>query len=209
MIDKNRTVGSAVPFDHTGQFFDTDESRAYHVAAFLAEGYAAGQPLLVVARPIHWALVVEHLEARRVAVREAIATGRIVVKDAADTLRQISRDGVPDARLFAAAVGDFVIELASRTGARVRAYGEMVDLLAQRGDLAEAIALEELWNALGERTAMSLLCGYSSAHFLAGGTHRALLEICKAHTHVQGHVHDPLASWVLTAAHNGPSSLRH
>jgi len=28
-----------------------------------------------------------------------------------------------------------------------------------------------------------LLCGYSAAHFVSTGTHRALLEICAAHSH--------------------------
>jgi hypothetical protein len=56
-----------------------------------------------------------------------------------------------------------------------------------------------------------LLCGYAAAHFVASATHRALREICGAHTGVHRHAQDPLATWLLNSAHNAPgaSSLTH
>jgi hypothetical protein len=183
------------------QFFDTDESRADNVASFLAEGYRAGEPIVVIARPVNWALMRDRLQFLGVPVQSAIAKGTLVVKDAAQTLDEISPSGSPDAAAFDAAVGKAVMAL-SRRG-RVRAYGEMVDMLAQRGELTDAIGLEQLWNDLGERASFFLMCGYSAAHFVSTGTHRALLDICKSHSGVQHHAHDPLANWLLTVAHNG------
>lgn len=209
MADTNRTVGAPRFSEHVVQFFDTEESRAHNVAAFLADGYAAGEPLIVISRPVNWARVMEQLEVIGVPVRQAIADGTIVVKDANETLRQLSRHGSPDSGLFATVVGEVALDLARRTGKRIRAYGEMVDLLAQRGELPEAVTLECLWNGLGARVPMFLLCGYSSAHFVSGSTHQELLNICNAHSDVQQHRHDPLAAWVLTAAHTAPSALRH
>lgn len=209
---RNRTVRGDVSSEHIVQFFDTDESRAEHVAAFLAQGHAAGEPLVVIARPVSWAATIESLEQLSVPVREAIASGMLVVKDASDTLRRLSRRGTPHPNLFDDAVGEAVAELATRFGRRVRAYGEMVDLLAQRGDFDDAIRLEALWNDLSGRTPIFLLCGYSAAHFVSTATHRALTDICRAHSDVHRHTGDPLADWVLTAAHNAPdtgSSLRH
>src|SRR5688572_31890434 len=86
--------------EHTVQFFDTDESRARNVAAFLAAGYAEGDTLIIVARPVIWAATIEQLEAHGVPVHTAVGSGRLVVKDAADTLRCLSRGGSPDAVLF-------------------------------------------------------------------------------------------------------------
>src|SRR5438552_269564 len=43
---------------------------------------------------------------------------------------------------------------------RVRAYGEMVDLLWQIGDVASAIDLEARWNELSTTKRFSLLCAY-------------------------------------------------
>ena len=210
MTVRNRTIRGSVSSEHIVQFFDTDESRAQNVAAFLAQGYALGEPLIVVARPANWTAILEHLEILGVPVQDAMADGTLLVKDAADTLRRLSRGGTPDATLFETSVGRAVVALA-RTG-RVRAYGEMVDMLAQRGELKEAVKLEGLWNDLSESVPLFLMCGYSAAHFVSTSTHRALLEICKAHSGVHRDAQDPLGEWLLTAAHNNAASsstLRH
>jgi hypothetical protein len=210
MTVRERVVRGTITSEHIVQFFDSDESRAECVAQFLADGYHHGELVIVVARPSNWAGVAEQLEALRVPVQNAIADGTIVVRDAIDTLRRLTRSGVPDAGAFEATVGTAVVELAQR-GTRVRAYGEMVDILAERGELVDAIELEHLWCGLGERVPLFLMCGYSAAHFVATATHRALREICGAHTAVHRHAQDPLATWVLNAAHNAPgaSAITH
>jgi len=196
--------------EHIVQFFDSDESRAECVARFLADGFYVGEPAIVVAKPSNWAGILEQLETLGVPVQNAIANGMFVIKDATETLRRVTRSDVPDADAFQATVGKSLAALAER-GTRIRAYGEMVDMLAERGELAEAIKLEHLWNALGERVPLVLLCGYSAAHFVATGTHRALREICGAHTAVHCHTQDPLATWLLNSAHNAPgaSAITH
>jgi MEDS: MEthanogen/methylotroph, DcmR Sensory domain len=198
-------IKGQISSEHVVQFFDSDESRAECVAAFLAEGYRAGEPLIVVARPGHWSSMAERLQALKVPVQKAINQGKLVVKDADDTLRRLSRNGSPDQILFDQGVGKVIEGLKTR-GGRVRAYGEMVDMLAQRGDLTDAIRLEEMWNRLGERASFYLMCGYSAAHFVSTSTHRALREICSSHTSVHRHSQDPLATWLLTAAHNRPEA---
>ena len=203
-------IRGPIASEHIVQFFDSDESRSECVAEFLAEGYRAGEPAIVVVKPSNWSSTIEQLEALGVPVQAAIADGMIVVKDVNDTLRRISRSGVPDGEAFDAIIGKAVAGLAAR-GPRVRAYGEMVDMLAQRGELPEAIKLEHLWNRLGERVPFFLLCGYSAAHFVATATHRALRDICGAHSGVHRHPQDPLATWLLNSAHNAPgaSAITH
>jgi hypothetical protein len=190
-----------VSSEHIVQFFDSDESRAESVASFLADGISGGEPVIVVAKPLNWAAVLEQLEARRVPVERAIDTGMLLVKNADETLRRLSRNGAPDTAAFDSVVGKAVAAMTLR-GGRVRAYGEMVDMLAERGELADAIKLETLWNRLGERTSLFLLCGYSAAHFVASSTHRALRDICSAHSSVHRHSQDSLATWLLNTAHN-------
>lgn len=201
---RNRTLHphkGQVVSDHIVQFFDTDESRAHHVARFLAEGYAAGEPLIVVAKPISWAAMIEQLQTLGVRAQQAVAEGMLVVKNAEETLRRISRGGSPDPDFFDDYVSKALATLAAR-GPRVRAYGEMVDILAERDELRDAITLEGFWNVAAERVPLYLFCGYSAAHFVSDTTHRALRDICEAHSGVQRHKNDPLASWLLTAAHN-------
>ena len=186
--------------EHIVQFFDSDESRAESVAAFLAEGYRAGEPLIIVARAMNWALTMEALEADGVPVQRAIADRMLIVKDAAETLRRLSRNGSPDAMAFETELVPAVMQLARR--GRVRAYGEMVDLLAQRMEFTDAIRLEEYWNVLAARVPLFLMCGYSAAHFVSSGTHGALRDICRTHQRVHSGTQDPLAMWVLNSAHD-------
>ena len=193
MTVRECVVHGAIVSEHIVQFFDSDESRAECVAQFLADGIRLGEPAIVVAKPSNWAAVSEQLENLKVPVQTAIDDGMLVIRDAADTLRRLSRHGVPDADAFEAIVGKAVAGL------------------AQRGELAEAIKLEHLWNALGERVPFFLMCGYSAAHFVATATHRALREICGSHSAVHRHAQDPLATWLLTSAHNAPgaSAITH
>ena len=210
MTVRECVVRGAIRSEHIVQFFDSDESRAECVAQFLADGIRLREPAIVVAKPSNWAAVAEQLGVLGIPVQTAIDDGMLVVRDATDTLRRLCRHGVPDADAFETIVGKPVAAMAQR-GTRVRAYGEMVDILAQRGELAEAIKLEHLWNALGERVPFFLMCGYSAAHFVATATHRALREICGAHTAVHRHAQDPLATWLLNSAHNAPgaSAITH
>lgn len=187
--------------EHIVQFFDSDESRVETVAGYLAEGYRRREPLIVIARSSNWTAIVDHLQSLDVPVQKLIARKTLLFKDAADTLRQLSRNGVPDAEAFDAVIAPAVLGMRRR--GRVRAYGEMVDILAQQTDMADVLRLEHFWNDLAERTALSLMCGYSAAHFVATNTHAALRHICRAHTHVQRSLADPLASWLLTSAHPG------
>ena len=205
MTVREPVVRGHIASDHIVQFFDSDESRAECVAEFLATGLRLDEPAIVVVRPANWTCMAEQLEARGVHVQKAIADGVIIVKDADETLRRISLSGSPDSGAFEAVVGKAVTGLARR-GSRVRAYGEMVDVLAERGELVDAIHLEMLWNRLGERIPIFLLCGYSAAHFVATATHRALRDICSAHTSVHRHAQDPLATWLLNSAHNAPGA---
>lgn len=211
MTVRESIVRGSIASEHIVQFFDSDESRAECVAAFLAEGFRAGEPAIVVSRPRNWAGVVAQLVAEGIPVQQAITDGLIVVKDADDTLRRISRNGSPVAEAFETVVSKAVANLHKGQGRRVRAYGEMVDMLAQRGEFADAIKLEALWNRLGERVPFFLMCGYSAAHFVATATHRALREICCAHSSVHRHAQDPLATWLLNSAHNAPgaASITH
>jgi len=70
-------------------------------------------------------------------------------------------------------------------------FGEMVDLLAQRGQIDAALALEQLWNALASERDFSLLCGYELDVFDVATQVGALPEICGLHSHVRP-THDPL-----------------
>ena len=183
--------------EHIIQLFDTTDSLANAVSTFLNEGWQHGDHLLVIAKPAHWSRISERLERRGCPVTTAINDRRLSVLDAATTLARTTRFGVVDRQLFLDHLGALVGRLATEsTGVRV--YGEMVELLAEEGDLHGAQLVERLWNELSDRQPFTLLCGYSAAHFTDAHALPALHAICGAHSRVQQHTSDLLGNWLIS-----------
>jgi hypothetical protein len=61
-------------------------------------------------------------------------------------------------------------------GPRRRVYGELVSLLAQRGDVESALAIEALGHELSRSHGLRILCGYSGHAGLTGDDRRRIAE---------------------------------
>jgi hypothetical protein len=180
--------------EHQIQLFDEPDSRVEGVANFLYRAWQGGGPLLVVARPINWALIEARLQAKGCPVAAIIAEGRLVALDAATTLASFLEDS-PNPILFHKYAGTMVSRLSMR--GRLHAYSEMVDILAQQALFNTAHEVEILWNQLAARESLTLLCGYASAHFGDPRDAQALHRICGAHTGVHADASDLLGTWLL------------
>lgn len=159
MTRRERTVRGQVSTEHLVQLFDDTDSLAETVAAFLYEGWKRDETLLVVARPENWAVVARRLAANGCPVKEASAARRLIVLDAATTLAAFLRNGRPVPERFEQVLGTLVARLCRESGKPLRIYGEMVDILAAQSDFVSATDLERLWNDLGTRCSIVLLCG--------------------------------------------------
>lgn len=184
---------------HTARLFDDDASLAGSVAAFAAAGWHQGDTLLVVATPRHWAAIHPRLDALGIAVGPAVASGRLVVRDARQTLERLRHDDRIDAVRFDACVASEVRRLAGR-GRPIRVFGEIVDLLAGAGDFDSAEQLEALWNGLAYRQPFRLLCGYAASTFGDPRSRGALRRICGAHEHVDTDPGDLLGPFLVDRA---------
>ena len=203
---RERVFKGEVASEHLVQLFDDGESLAEAVAAFLFEGWAAGQTLLVAARPHTWAATSQRLVGLGCNVQDTIGSGRLVVLDAAGTLASFTQNGSPRADRFDQAIGDLVRRLAAENPLGLRIYGEMVDLLAAQGDFGPAEQLEVLWNELGARVPFKLLCGYASAVFADERSAAALHAICRTHTKTTVHPADLLGVWLLGGRQSAPGA---
>jgi hypothetical protein len=186
--------------EHHLQLFDSSKSLAETVSGFLLAGFARGEAVLVVATPQHLELLTRKLEQGGVNVREATLANRLVMLDASQTLDKFMRQDTPNAAAFDEVVGTLVGSLASEK--RVCIYGEMVDVLAERGKYKAAHQLEELWNDLGRRESFTLFCGYASGHFGDPRTAKALSDICESHSHLHRKKDDLLAEFLLDQQEN-------
>jgi hypothetical protein len=167
---------------HRLQLFDTPESLADTVAAFLLDGYSAGENLLIVAKPENREAIFARLLAAGCFPPDELNTPRMVALDAAEVLEQIARGGRIELELFERAVTPIVQALAASGPLRI--YGEIVELCAEEDELEAALTLERLWNTLSDRVSFTLMCGYSSAHFTRAHCKLVLRDICNSHTHV-------------------------
>ena len=180
---------------HTVQLFDSSKSLADSVAEFLVTGLQRGENLLLVATPEHRELLTKRLADLGWSVRTLVAANRMVVLDAAQTLDKFMRRDTPSPVAFDEVVGSLVHRLAA--GKRLWIYGEMVDVLAARGNYRGAHQLEEIWNMLGQRECFTLFCGYASGHFGDPRTAKALADICATHCQVHRKPTDILAEFLL------------
>jgi anti-sigma regulatory factor (Ser/Thr protein kinase) len=165
---------------HAVGFYTLDSEGFGAVARFVADGWDRDECVVVVATAPHLvaveALLVElgHDPASRT------VAGRYLTLDAEDTLAELVVGGRLDRGLFRRRVSDVVTQ-ASAAGRPMRAFGEMVALLWQRGQIEVAIDLELQWNQLLSEHDLSLLCAYPTGVL----DHAELVDVrrvCDLHT---------------------------
>jgi hypothetical protein len=192
--------------EHTVQLFDSSKSLVETVSAFLIDGFERGENVLIVATPEHRGMLSRRLDESGWTVRTLVAANRLVILDAAQTLDKFMRQDLPSPVAFDEVVGAVTHRLAG--GKRLWIYGEMVDVLAARGNYRAAQQLEEMWNVLGRRECFTLFCGYASGHFGDPRTATVLAGICAAHDHVHRKPTDILAEFLLNQQDVNPAAAR-
>lgn len=160
--------------DHIVQVYQDEAFLAETVAHYIGSGLHGGDAALVIATPAHRELFLRRLKASGPALK---------VLDAEQTLARFMSGGMPQWQAFHETVGGLIAELRLQYPT-VRAYGEMVDVLWQRGERQAALRLEEFWNELAKLQTFSLLCAYRMDPLESKAYGGPLECICKAHTHL-------------------------
>ncbi len=170
---------------HAVQVYADLDELAGSVAAYLSAGFENGEPAVVVATREHVTRFAAKLAAAGWDERKIQGDRLLVLADADATLAEFMEGELPSATAFEAAVGGLLDRVAERfPRARIRVFGEMVDLLAARGQLEAAVKLEQLWNELARRRSFSLLCGYRIDVFDRAAQTGLLPHVCAEHSHV-------------------------
>jgi PAS domain S-box-containing protein len=152
--------------DHAVRFYDDDVRLAEAVTAFLADGLRAGDLVAAIATAAHREAFQRRLEAQGFDVDGLVAGGALYFVDAHDALSRFMRDGDPDPELFRSELGALIGQLAAQAKSRrLRAYGEIVDVLWLSGQHSAALRVEELCDDLQDHHPFDLLCAYSMAGF--------------------------------------------
>lgn len=170
---------------HAVHFYRDDADERETVAAYITSALRAGGHALLIARPPLQREVTLELHRQHVNAPFDAARGDFVCMDAAATLGLLSKDGKPDEAMFDSVIGS-VLESLCREGRAITAYGEMVGILCERGQYAEAVRLEQMWNGMLTKRRASLLCGYSRELFRNPAIQSFYQQIQHEHTRVSG-----------------------
>ncbi len=176
---------SPEPTGHAVQIYQDVSELAASVADYLVPGFEAGDPAIVIATAEHRGAFANALAERGWSGADIEEPGLFTSLEAAETLAAFMHDGRPSKERFEHVVGGVIDSVSDRfPGRTIRAFGEMVDILCQRGDPASALELERLWNELARNRSFALLCGYQLDLFDRHAQISPLPGVCDTHTHV-------------------------
>jgi PAS domain S-box-containing protein len=172
---------------HVVQFYSEEKFLLEELSQFIGTALRAGSSAVIIATRDHEDNLWQRLSSQGIDLAEAVAEGRYVVLDAAETLARLMAGGVPDTVRFSEVLSGVL----SRAGSaardenhRVVAFGEMVALLWAEGRLEAAIQVEKLWNQLARAHSFSLRCAYPMQGFCREEHADSLLRICEEHSGV-------------------------
>jgi PAS domain S-box-containing protein len=162
---------------HTVKFYDDDRFLIDAVSELFEQALTAGAQCFALATEEH-----------RIAISARLAdskvdTSRLTMLDARETLDKFMADGQPDEVLFNRTIGSLVAERLMDVRA-LRCFGEMVAILWTDGNAQGAIALEEMWNRLGEKHTFTLLCAYPMSAFSDSQMAEEFHRVCGSHAKV-------------------------
>lgn len=167
---------SPPPPEHLVHFYSGDRYPADVIADFLADGVAAGHAGIAIATGPHREAIAAELGARG-------SASAVTLLDAEAILASCTADGRLHLDELRNRYRDELRALAPR-GQKLYIYGEVVDLLCQRGEPEAAVALEEVWNELMRALPIALLCTYDLASFQSAAEAQVYLSVCATHSEV-------------------------
>jgi len=168
------------PGYHGVQFYESDAVLCETVGSYVGAGLAAGEKVVIIATEAHSRQIAMRLASNAFDVERARGIGRLIFLDARETLAKFMDGAMPDSNRFRQVIGSFLGDGASR----LRAYGEMVDILWGDGNVRAAARIEELWSSLAKEIPFSLLCAYVTGNFEKAEQRDAFERVCRAHNDV-------------------------
>jgi hypothetical protein len=181
----NGLLASAGPRDHIVQLYQDQQFLNRAVCRFAASAIANGEGVILVPTAAHWDAFRPRLEAEGVDTQAAQDCGQLTVVDADELLPQFMRDAMPDAPVFLGLAADVIAR--ARGGGRypkVRWWGEMVNVLWERGDVAASMDLEDQFHRLAREHEIAIFCSFVMDNFNGEVHSRMLPRLGQNHSHL-------------------------
>jgi hypothetical protein len=178
-------LASAGPRDHIVQLYQDQQFLNRAVCRFAASALANGEGVILVPTVAHWEAFKPRLEAEGVDIEGAKDSGQLTVVDADELLPQFMRDAMPDAPVFLGLAGDVIAQARGRGRyPKVRWWGEMVNVLWERGDVAASMQLEDQFDHLAHEHEIAIFCSFVMDNFDGDVHARMLPRLGQNHSHL-------------------------
>jgi hypothetical protein len=168
------------PGHHLLQIYDNETVFLNSLEGFAGTGLLAGESVIIVATRQHIDQLAERLSAQGFDLDRLRGLHLYNEIDAEVMLPLILRDGMPDRNRFLDQVKR-IETLGLENANRLRLFGEMVVVLASRGETEAALVLEDFWKVFCENNVLTVLCAYPRqlVNQAGGGFQEA---VCSCHT---------------------------
>jgi hypothetical protein len=175
----------AGPKDHIVQLYQDEQFLNRAVCRFAAAALAHGEGVILVPTAAHWEAFCPRLEAEGVDIKAAQAQGQLTVVDADEHLPRFMGEKMPDAPVFLGLAGEVVTRARDRNRyPKVRWWGEMVNVLWERGNAAASMALEDLFDQLAHEQEIAIFCSFLMDNFDGEVHTRMLPKLGQNHSHL-------------------------
>jgi hypothetical protein len=178
-------LADAAPRDHIVQLYQDQQFLNRAVCRFAAAAISNGEGVILVPTIAHWDAFRPRLESEGVDVKAAEKRGQLTIVDADNLLPTFMRDGMPDSPVFLGLAANAVSQARGEGRyPKVRWWGEMVNILWERGDVAASMNLEDLFDQLAHEQDISIFCSFSMDNFNGDVHARMLPRLSENHSHL-------------------------
>jgi hypothetical protein len=176
---------NAAPKEHIVQLYQDEQFLNRAVCRFAAAALAHGEGVILVPTAAHWEAFCPRLEAEGVDLSAALSQGQLTVVDADELLPRFMGEKMPDAPVFLGLAGDVVARARNRDRyPKVRWWGEMVNVLWERGNATASMALEDLFDQLAHEQEIAIFCSFLMDNFDGEVHTRMLPRLGQNHSHL-------------------------
>ena len=178
-------LAGAAPRDHIVQLYQDQQFLNRAVCRFAAAAIANGEGVILVPTVAHWDAFRPRLESEGVDVKAAEKRGQLTIVDADNLLPTFMRDGMPDSPVFLGLAANVVAQARGEGRyPKVRWWGEMVNILWERGDIAASMNLEDLFDNLAHEQDIAIFCSFLMDNFDGDVHARMLPRLGENHSHL-------------------------
>lgn len=174
--------GEIAPCDHLVQVYENERIFLDTLEGFAGTGFLANDSVVIIATSIHLDALNARLRSQGFDLNALIKADQYIPINAEDLLSVFLVDDWIDEDVFNSFITDLVRRAKKRNG-KVRAFGEMVAILWEKGNCGATVQLENLWNQLHSKDQFTLFCAYPKTGFTQS-TCDSIDIICKQHTKV-------------------------